>query len=117
MVYTAYPDVEDEGPHDDVVLQTIEEREAERKAREQKKILTSMRAFIARHPAEDLANLSVRGEPTEYKGRGKAIKKKGGKPPAVFSLVETYVDFQKAVKDENFEAAISLFYYLKHFLD
>lgn len=70
--------------------------------------------WLANHlTSEDLANLSYREEKPIYLGPQRASGGyKGGKPPVDYQAVEVLVDFQAALREGQYEAAIGPYYQL-----
>lgn len=75
-----------------------------------------MKHFAKTITAEDCAGLTGQSEKTQYKNKHKSRKIKGGSPPKDYTAVEMLIDFKQAMKEQNFEEAVPLYYSLKRLL-
>ena len=77
------------------------------------KLITRMNRWRKKTKAAQFGGVALDIEKTEYKKKGKNMKRKGGKPPIDFRLVEDFVDFQIALDNEEYDQAVPLFFKLK----
>ena len=76
-------------------------------------IIEKMIQFVEKHSGGDFGGVRPPVDQTQYKKPGKAIKRKGGKPPVDYYYVEEFVDLQLMLERGEWEEAIPLYYKLK----
>lgn len=105
-MYTAFPDT------DDKVKQNTSTEEIPAGTKNVAKIYERLLRFSREHSGTDFAGLSAQTERTQYTELHRSMKRKGGRPPHDFALVEDLIDFQKLVKEGKLEEALPYYYRL-----
>lgn len=78
------------------------------------RLINKMKKFVKNHSGKDFGEAHPYVERTEYKKKGKDIKRKGGKPPVQYFFVEEFVDLRIHLEREEYSEALPLYFKLKH---
>lgn len=95
---------------------TTQDEILEKQHQERLRRISAMERFVARLTTDDLVSITPISEKIQFKHVHKSMKKKGGSPPKDYTAVEIKCDLEIALKTNNYEEALPLYYTLKRML-